>query len=474
MHRIGKNTLLLLVAQIGSRALGIVYIAALARYVGADGIGKISTATALVGIVALILAPGLDAFLVRNVAADTAKATGYVSNMMVSRLLLGIPFLMLIVIAGNMATYSADTMPIIFIYALVYLFDSLGQILISLFRAFQRMEYEAGTQIARDLINYSLSLLAIYFRFPLLIIVLMSLVAQVCQLLMMLFLSERRFVRLSSAISLKTMKTLLVSSLPFGSLVVLYAIQNQLGTFVLSLGHPPETVGTFAAANTLISTLILVPAALSTAVFPVFSSLNAHSPSDLPRFYSLTYKYLLILGFPMGLGMMLVGDRVISLIFGHGFEGSITIIRVLALFLFTFVTYCNGPLLYATGRESFFAKTLALAVCAYGLLCFLLIPTWGAIGAAIAYTATGLVTTSIYSFACHRFLRLTLPWMTICKVAIATGLMGLVTVIALKSEVNWLTITLLIAPGCYVALLFLLGLVKRDELSNFVGLSKFR
>jgi O-antigen/teichoic acid export membrane protein len=473
-HRIAKNTLLLLLAQIGSRAVAIVYVAALARYVGADGIGKISAATALVGIVVLILAPGLDALLVRDVAVDTDKATGYVSNMMVSRLFLGIPFLMLVMIVANVAAYSADIMPIIFVYALVYLFDSLGEILISLFRAFQRMEYDAGTQVARDLINFSLSLLAIYLHLPLLAIVFMSFVAQACKLVLMLVLSIHRFVRPPLAVSLRTMKTLFVSSLPFGGLVVLYTIQGQLGTLVLSLSHPPETVGTFAAANTLITTLMLVPGAISVAIFPALSKLHVRAPGDLPRHYALVYKYLLILGFPLGLGTMLVGDQVIFLIYGHGFEGSVIVLRVLAPFLFTFVTYCNGPLLYATGRERFFAQTLALAVCAYGLLCFLLIPRWGSVGAAIAFVTTSVVTTSTYSVACHRLLKLSLPWITIGKVALATVLMGLVTFIAQASGMNWLVVTLLVAPSCYIGLLFLLKLVKRDELQNFVGLPGFR
>ena len=145
----------------------MIYIAALARYVGADGIGKISTATALIGLMVLMLGPGLDPLLIRDVAADTDKASAYVNNMLVSRFFLGTFFLLLVPLVSHVISYPADTMHIIFVYALVYFFDSLGEFFTSLFRAFQRMEYEAGTQVARDLVNFSLSIFAIYLHLPL-------------------------------------------------------------------------------------------------------------------------------------------------------------------------------------------------------------------------------------------------------------------------------------------------------------------
>lgn len=470
MQKITKNTIVLLLAQIGSRTIAIVYIGVLARYVGADGIGIISTATALCGIMVLMLAPGLDPFLIRNVAVDPKEATGYVSNMLVSRFLLGIPFLVLVVIVSNVVSYSTDTIQIIIVYAFVYIIDNLCEILNSLFRAFQRMEYEAGTQVARDLINFSLSLLAIYLHLSLLVIVVMSLVAQIGKLLIMLVFSYRRFIRPQFSVNLTKIKTLLLSSLPFGGLVVLYAFQNQLGIFVLSISNTPEKVGIFSAANTLISTLVLVPGALSVALFPAFSRLYAYKPSHLPRYYALAFKYMIILGFPMGLGVMLVGDQVIVLIYGHGFEGSTIVIQILGPFLFTFVGYCNSPLLYATGRERFLVKTLALGVVGYALLCIWLIPKWGPMGAAIAYTTAGLAINTVFSVVCHRLIGLSLPCLTVGKVILASGLMGLVTIISIRSGLNWFVVTLTIAPGCYVLLLFLLGLIKREELQSLIVL----
>lgn len=464
-NRIAKNTSILLVAQVASRSLAIFYVAVLARYVGTEGIGLISTGTALAGLLILALAPGLDPYLIREVAAEPGKASEYVSNMLGLRLALGIPFVILVVIVSNTAGYSTNAVQIIYVYAAVYFFDNLGEIFTSFFRARQRMEYEAGTQVLRDVVNFSLSLSAIYLRWSLLAIVLMSLVAQSCKLLLLVVLSHRHLSRPTLPVHLKTMMTLFVASLTFGGLVVLYTIQNQLGIFALSLFHAPGTVGVFTAANTLIATLILVPGALSVALYPAFSKLAVQSPSELRHYYALSFKYLAIFGSALGVGTILVADRVILLIYGEGFEQAVGVLRVMAIFLVTFVTYCNGPLLNATGRERFFALTLSLGVCGYGLLCLLMIPTWGPMGAALASVATGVATTALYSIKCHRILGLSLPWMTMGKVAVATGIMGLVTWLMLEAGVNWLVVTLAIAPSCYVVVLVLIGLLRREELA---------
>ncbi len=463
-NRIAKNMSALIVGQVVSRALGIFYIAALARYVGAEGIGKISTATALNGLLVLMVGPGLDTLLVRDVAADERKSGTYVSNMLILRTLLGVPFVLLTVAVARAARYPQDTVAIILLYTLVYLFDRFSEILASVFRAFERMEYDAGSQIVQDSINISLSLLAIYLRRSLLAIVSVSVLAHICKLLLMMALLNGRFVRSRLTISFHTAKRLLISSLPFGALLILHTLQAQSGIFILSLYHTADTVGIYSAAHSLITMLLLLPLAFSTAIFPTFSKLYAQARDDLKRFYQVCYKCLLSVGFPLGLGTMLVGEKVISLIYGDGFKGSANVLTILAVFLFTLVGYSNGPLLNAAGKQRFFAWTQGLAVSANVVLCLLLVPRWGPIGAAIAFVLSGVGTFFVHSIAGHRLLSLSLPWLTMGKVLLATSLMGLVVSISLSWGVPWLVAVFIVAPTAYGLAILWLGCMTREEL----------
>lgn len=463
-NKIAKNASALLLAQVVSRVLGIIYVAALARYVGAEGIGKIYTATALNALLLLVVGPGLNTLLIRDIAADVKKVGTYVSNMLFLRFLLGIPFILLTVAVAHVARYPEDTTLIIQAYTLVYLFDALGEILVAVFQAFEHMEYEAGSQIVRDVINVSLSLLAIHMHQSLVAIVFISVIAQACKLLLVSALVYGRFVRPAMAIGLETSKRLLISSLPFAILLILYTVQAQLGTFAISLYHTADAVGIYSAANTLVSMLLLLPLAFSTAIFPAFSSLYVHARHNLRHFYQVCYKYLLVIGFPLGLGTILVGDRVIVLVYGDEFQGSATVVRILAVFLFTLVGYSNGPLLNAAGKQRFFAWTQGLAVCGNAILCLLLVPMLGPVGAAIAFVSSGIATFFVHSIACHRLFRLSMPWLTMGKVLLATLFMGLVVSISLWSAVPWLVVVLIVAPSAYGLALLWLGVVKREEL----------
>jgi O-antigen/teichoic acid export membrane protein len=468
-HRIAKNTSVLVVSQVATHVLSIFYAAALARYVGTEGVGKISTATALNSILVLMVVPGLRTLLVRDVAADAQKAASYVSNMMFLRVLLGIPFILLTAIVARVTGYPKDTVLIVYVYTLVYLLDALSEILDAVFQAFEHMEYQAAGQIVQRVTNISLSLLAIYLGRSLLTIALMSVVARICKLLMLTTLLHRRFVRLRLTVSWSTGKKLFVSSLPFAAWLIFAMVQVQLGPLITSLFHAADAVGVYSAAYSLISILLFLPSAFSSAIYPTFSRLQAHARNDLPYFYQLCYKYIPVIGFPLGVGTILVGDRVIALVYGDGFEGAAAVIRILGVFLFTIVGYSNGRLLHATGRQRFFAWTEGLALLVNLTLCLLLIPRWGPVGAAMALTASGMLVLVIRSSACHRQLGLPLPWLTTGKTLLAALVMGLVVSVSLQSGIPWLIVVLLVAPSVYGLSLLLLGIVRRDELRTLAS-----
>jgi O-antigen/teichoic acid export membrane protein len=468
-HKIARNTSVMMFAQLSGRFLTLFYVAALARYVGKVGIGQISTATTVNGILVLIVGPGLSTLLTRDVASDFNKAGTYLTNTFFLRLLLGLPFLIIVGIVSHVAGYPPDTIAIIYVYTAVYLIDALTEIVAATFQAYEHMEYVGGSEIARNLINVILSLIGIYLQWSLLAIALMSVVAVVCKLGILLAILSARFVRPRISLDFNLSKALLFSSAPFGVLLILHTGRSLFGTFIISLYYPAEVVGIYSAATFLIIVLQMIPGSFSKAIFPNFSSLHVHAPADLRRFYQICYKYLLVIGFPLGLGTMMVGDKAIMLIYGEEFASSAPVIRILGLFLFTIVGYSNGPLLNATGRQTFFAWTEGTAIGMNILLSILLVPEWGPIGAAMALVASGIGTFFVHSTACHRQLDLSLPWRTMGKTLLATLAMGIAIYFSLHWNIPWLLIVFPIAPLVYGAAILALRIVNQDELRLLAG-----
>ncbi len=459
-------------AQIISRIGMIFYLGALARHVGSDGIGAISTGTALNSMLLLIVGPGLTILLVREVAGNRDRVGQYLSNGIFLRALLVIPFIALTTFLAYQNNYAPETIMIVHLYTIVFVLDTIGEVMIATFRAYERMELEAALQITRDFTNIGLSLVGIALGWPLLAIVAVSVVAQGLKFLMSIALVWKYITRVRPRIDLNFSKGLLLSSAPFGVLLIIQTVQAEFGTYILSVYHSAATVGIYAAANTLIVMLLFLPNSFASAIFPNFSRLHKHSPEGLKKFYQVCYKYLLILGFPLAVGTLLVGERAVLLVYGDEFAASAPVIRLMAIFLFTIVGYANGALLYAIDQQRFYAWTQIIAALVNGLLCVLLIPSQGPVGAAVAFTASGILTFFVHSQACHRMMGLSLPWGVMVKVAIAVTAMGLAIVAALELSVSWVVAAVLIAPAVYFVALRLLNLINRDELRTLGGSSQ--
>jgi O-antigen/teichoic acid export membrane protein len=224
---VARNTMVLFLGRIISTGLGVVYVAALARYIQATGMGKIGTATSLVSMLNLLANLGLTEVMVRDIASDKNKASAYLPNVLALRVVLNVVFALALAGIAAFAGYPSDTIAIIYIYAIAYAIDALTDVTFSVFNAFERMEYPAAIQTARDVINIGLSLAAIQFRASLVTIVLVSALANVLKLAASLLLLRLCRVQWRPRIDMRLCRRLLVTALPFAALGILQVATNR-------------------------------------------------------------------------------------------------------------------------------------------------------------------------------------------------------------------------------------------------------
>src|SRR4030065_2259218 len=107
--RVIKNTAILLVGRILSIVFGIIYVAFLARYIKAEGMGKIATATSLIGLLIILVNFGLSQLITRDVAVDRGKTESYTSTSLLLRGLLSFIFAAVVVLITYILKYPVDT-----------------------------------------------------------------------------------------------------------------------------------------------------------------------------------------------------------------------------------------------------------------------------------------------------------------------------------------------------------------------------
>ncbi len=449
-YRIARNTSIMLITQIAMQFANVIYVGLLARHVGADGIGEIATATALNTLSVLVMGPGLSILYMRDISREPDKASEYLVNMLFMRVLLLVPFVLVNYLVMTISDYSQETRLVVWLYIIVFGTDAFGELFIGLFRTKERLEFEAGTQILMTILNITISIYGISQGWTLLQIVWVTVFAHGMRFIAMLVLTLRFFVKLDARIDVRLASRLLMNSWPFSAFLVIQAFQNKTGVIIMSSTFESNVVGLYGAANTIIAMLLYIPNALAPALLPNLSRLQDKSLEALQHFYSISFRYLAVIGFPLGLGTILVGGDLIEMIYGQEFTGSRPVIQIMAIFLFMIVGYANGPLLQATGRQRFFAWTQGIAALVSVTLNIILVPMYGPIGAAIAFTSAGVSTFIIHSLACHRQLQLPLPFEYLGRVGLATVVMG-VSVYVLTRVVGlpWILVALTVAPVVY-------------------------
>ena len=467
---VSKNTAVLIVGYCISCALRIVYVGALAHYIGTTGLGRISTATALVSILILLVNFGLDTLIVRDVAGSPGKASKYVTNIACLRILLSVVFAILLAVVATVSNYPYETQIIIALYGLASVLDAISGIARSIFNAFQRMEFSSATDLARDLLNVGFSMLGIWLGWSLVSIVAVSAGASLLKLIISLVTMFRRFVRPQLQIDLPLCGQLLSTATPFAVLLVISVASTQMSTVILSWAGRAEDVGIYAAAAMPISMLMMLPNMFMESILPAFSDHYRKSAASLAQSYTYCFKAMLIVGFPLGAGTILVSEYVIPLIFGHGFDKATLLMDIMAVQLMTMVGYVNGAFLNASNRQTLFSILRAIMVVLSIILCVVLIPIYSYVGTALAVAIPALVDFGLYSVLCHRYARLALPWSTAGRIGLATIIMGGAGYLALHAGVNIIAVVFLLAPALYISALFLFKVISGEEKRFFIQL----
>jgi O-antigen/teichoic acid export membrane protein len=462
-----KNTGVLLLGRGIAIALGVVYIAALSRYVQASGMGIIATATSFVAMLSLLLNFGLNDVAIRDISADRSRVSAYLPNLFFLRgVFVGI-FFVLVLLFSWLIDYPPTTITVILIYGFVFILDELTLICFSVFSAYEKMEYSAALQTGRDILNMLLSMAAIALHASLFVIVSISVLASFVKLILGLVILKWKFVLPKFRIDLAITRSLFLSTLPFAAMLFVSVVAKEVDVFVLSLFRPEEEVGWYSSAALLVNYLLLVPGIFLQAIFPVFSKFHATSPDELKRVYSISFKYLLLLGCALSFGTFITAGQVIDLVFGAGFEQAATVLMILSPLLFWIFGYANGSYLNATGGQGISTRFAVISVILTVGLSLTLTPRFGLVGAALTRIIPGAILFIPLTLICHKRLSILIPYMLILKSILAASIMAGCVLWALCSEWHLLLAVFVVSPLTYGLALFALGVVGRPDVDLF-------
>lgn len=379
------NTTWLAFERLFRMALGLVGWLYIARYLGPEGYGLLNYALSFVGLFAAVAALGVDQLLMRELVRYPSAQGRLLGTSTGLRL------------AGSSAAISVITLILLFMEidweerALVWiisvslLLQALGGIE-SYFAAQVRSRYVVYVQTTQSVLSLALRVVLVELDAPLVWFAIALTVDNVLLYLGLVWMYKRTGGQLSSwCFDLDEAKRLLHEAWPLIFTGIFVTIYFKVDQVMLKILAGDGEAGIYAAAVKLSETWYFIPAIITTSVFPaIISAREAGRALYEDRLQDL-YDLMTLLSVGLALFVSFLATPLIGWVFGPEFLAAGP---VLALHIWAGVLIFGGFVRQRwvlaenlQGQEAWL--NLAGAGCNV-LFNFLLIPEYGAFGAAVA------------------------------------------------------------------------------------------
>ncbi len=384
-RNIVKNSAWLLTATVVMRLLSAFIIVMLARGLGAEGFGQYSFAMAFVAFFAIISNFGFHSLLVRNVAKNKSLTNKYINNIITLKLFFGLAALAAIFIVSLFINKSLPVLIAVYILGIEVVVGGFTDIMRALFRAYENMKFDAIAQIIEKIIWAGLLLLVIYMKLTLLNVALAILFSSALGMAISYIFVSRYITKIKFEIDTVFWKHILIQAWPFALMGLFSLINFKIDQIMISFMKGDLLLGIYSASYKIIDILGVLPSLLLTSLYPVFSRFDAENKPLLKKSFDLALRYVIILSIPVVIGVFLLSNQIIMLLYGAEYFDSISVLKI--LIFISLISFINTPLyvlLNAIGKQKITLINTAFTAAVNIIMNLILIPTYGINGAAFA------------------------------------------------------------------------------------------
>jgi len=399
IQRIAKNTGALFVGNVGGRVFSFFYIMYAGRYLGPSNFGILTFALAFTGIFSVLTDFGLRPLIIREVARDKSLASKYIANISGMKIILVTITFGLIALTINLLGYPEQTIKVVYLVGLSVIFGAFTTMFYSIFQAYERMEYQSLGQILNSALMLGGVIFAMKFKLSVVEFAALYFLVSIFGLAYSFTILRIKFSNQPLAWSPRKIevdwgfwKSTIKEALPFGLAITFVMIFYWIDSVMLSLMKGNTVVGWYNAAYRMVLFLLFIPNSFIAAIYPVMSKFYKTSQDSLRLSLEKSFKYLTIIGIPIGVGTTLLAKRIILLIFRTEYMNSIFPLQILVWSsVFIFMSQPIGNLLNSINKQAIITKVTGICVGVNVVSNLILIPKYSLIGASIATVLTQFI-----------------------------------------------------------------------------------
>jgi O-antigen/teichoic acid export membrane protein len=402
LQRVARNTLYLFSSSIGQKLLAFFYFIFIARTLGVENTGKYFFAISFVALFSMLVDLGLSPMFTREGAKNPQKIQELLRTIFALKIPLIIGTVIFILFLALVLGYEKETLVLVALSSIVMALDSLHLIGFAAFRALQKFHYEAFGVVVGQIITIATGSAVLLLHLPVAGLIFALMAGSLFNVVFSFSLLWKRGIILFPRFDKSLVKYSLRLAFPFALAALLTRVWTSFDVVLLKYFQGAEAVGFWSIPFKLTFALQFIPAALSSSLYPALSLTHEEimgtiipvkeaARERLQHALRTTFRYLLVLAFPVSLGTLLLARPLISMLYGASYLPSVTALQIAILILPPyFLNWQIGSLLAATGRQMTHAILIGCSFFLSTVINLILIPQMGFKGAAIATLASTL------------------------------------------------------------------------------------
>ncbi len=456
-----RNTLLILVARVISRIVALIAVIAVGNSLGDTRFGEMQTAITYVGLVSTLTDLGFSALYVREGARDVRSIGRFWNNIASVKLLgsaVSLPLLLGFLYLAGLRSLLLPSFAILILsgyqlllrntlYAMQQLTFEIIEIVpetlvvLALVLVGAHLGADAGYYLWAYAASYALA--GVYFG---------------------VVLYAKGVLRPRWSLDLSLLRPWVRAAVPLGITFVITTVYFKVDVPILQRFRPYDEVGWYTFAYKPFELLLFVPFTLRGVVFPLLSLYHKRAPDRVLFLAEKFYKALVLLGWPVTVGVFLLAPQFNSLL--DLYPNSEPALRILALaIVFMFADNTFAATLNAIDKQNVFAAVAMVGLVINVGVNLVVIPRFGYIGASWAVVVTEAALVIVGWFVLRAQLGVIHVVRSSWKVAVAGLVMGAFIYVVNPQGRLMLFVVVLASAAIYFLVLFALRIADAEELS---------
>lgn len=394
VSRVVRNASYMMLSQLATWSMTIVFVVIVPRLLGSTNFGEFTLAESIWLIASIVAFFGLETHLTKTIAREPERTSVLFSSSIVNVTLNFVLTFGGVIAFAFLSGYPAERIQLIALIGIAYYANVISATTMSTLNGLERLDLISKTFTLNKGIHTVFAICALLlggnlFQYA---------SAVVCAYILGAFTMLRTLLKVQEIkfkFDFKTSVHLYKAGLPYFFSAIFAILYKEFDIIIMSwLIEDSEQFGFYGIADRIAATLMFVPTVLVTALFPVLSRMHGEGSDLLPIYINKSFNLLILFSIPIGLGISVIAENIVVLLYGEQFVDAAQILRVLGfVIILTYQTTLLGFFLISIDRQNAWTITMAVATLATIPLDLFLIPWASAfgpagVGGAIAYLFT--------------------------------------------------------------------------------------